>query len=67
MRIDTPCFEGFCKMLEKEDGHTVTPSDYKVDNNGFITRWYWESLRLSAAVYSCAWNDAAKVYNSFGR
>jgi len=63
MRIDTPAFEGFVKMLEQVSDLTITPDYYEINQYGFI-KWYCPSIREQEEVYSRAWNDAAKLYNS---
>ena len=63
MRIDTPAFEGFVNMLEQISGLAITQDYYEIGQYGFI-KWYCPSIIEQEEVYSRAWNDAAKFFNS---
>ena len=67
MRINTPCFEGFVNMLHNKYGLPITDEEYISDSNGFVTEWLDDNFISISETYEQAWNDAAAVYNGFGR
>ena len=65
MKIATPAFLGFVKMLSIVEHINLTSEDFTYDSNGYITKWYDPEIEYLCEVYSKGWNDAAKQYKSF--
>ena len=64
MRTETQCFEGFVKMISNEYGYEITSSDYLENDYRSITKFHNGGVNVLSKIYSQAWNDAAKFYNS---
>ena len=65
MRLDTPCFHSFLKLLSDSYDITITEKDYSLGVNGFIDYWRSSQVEELEAVYCQAWNDAARNIKRF--
>ena len=62
MKVATPAFLGFVKMLSIVEHINITSEDFSVDSGGNVLKWYDPEIEYLCEVYSHGWVDCAKNY-----